>query len=176
MNYKIREINWNQKNKDGIPYDCIDVMNYFNRDLKKGKYPYVPRKNNLITRNEIKNKWIPNKNRNITYVAEDLKLNKIIASATISLIQNKKEGILQITKDSNYKIKGIGTELTKKMIKIASSKGITIIIRTSVKNKSAIKVIKKLGYGEGELIKNFEPYRNKIKGSSYDVFEWIIKS
>ena len=169
--YLIRKTNWNKKDKKGIPYDFIDIMDYFNKDLMSGKYPYVPRKGDPITKSEIKSKWIPDKNKTATYLAEDIASGKIIASTNIPL----DTGILAITKDSNFDAKGIGTELTKKVIEGVLSKGHKVIVRTSIKNLPMIKVMEKLGYGKGKLIKNFGVYRDNIEGSNYDVFEWIIK-
>ncbi len=172
MRYIIRKINWRKKDKAGIPYDFLDIMKYFNKNLKAGKYPYVPRKNSPLTKKEILRIWVPNKKENVGLVCEDAKNKKIVAAANIAL----DTGIMTITKDLDCKEKGIGIKLTKKIIKEGLKRKIKVIVRTSIFNIPMIKIMKKLGYGNGKLIENFEVYRGKIEKSNYDVFEWIIKS
>jgi len=172
--YILREMDWERKDAEGIPFDCRDIMGFFNNALESGKYPYLPRKGNPITKNEIRNLWVPNKDKNISYVAENLE-GRVIASATIFLNQGN-GGILNVTKDSTSKVKGVGTELTRKIIERALASNIEVIVRTSVMNHPMIRVMYKLGYGQGRLVKNFEVYRGNIEGNNYDVFQWVIGS
>lgn len=171
--YKIRNVNW-KNTIEGIPKDFLDVMGFFNKSLKEGKFPYVPRKNNPITKEEILTKWVPSKDNAITYVAEDKKTGKIIASVTMFLNKKTKQSYPNVTKNPSYKVKNVGTELIKKVINETLSRGFTVSVHTSILNKPAIKVMEKLGYGKGKLIKNFKGYRGKINSKNNDVLNWTI--
>ena len=80
MEIKVRIPNLENMTAEGIPKDFADVMDYFNNSLKENSLPWIPRKNPITTK-EIKEKWIPSLNTNISLVAE---LNgKVVGSGTV---------------------------------------------------------------------------------------------
>lgn len=172
--YTVRKIDWDRVDAKGIPSDCIDIMHYFNKELKRGAYPLVPR-TEPITIEEIFNQWIPNKDSTITYVAVDNDLQKVICTGTLFLnIEDKTSERLAVTKDLDYQIKGVGTDVTKAIIDDALSKDFTIMIHTSIDNHAMYRILEKLGYKPRSIIKNYHRYVGKVNGSA-DIFEYIIK-
>ena len=169
--FLIRNVNWNKVDLDGIPYDFIDVINFFNESLKTENYNLIPRRNE-ITREELIKIWVPSRNNTITYLAEDKESKKVICSATLFVENNI--GELSITKDVNYKVKSVGYKLTKKIIEESLNNNIDVSIHTSVKNIPMIKIMDKLGY-KSTLVKDYDKYKNKIICDTYDAYYWFIK-
>lgn len=161
---KIRLFDWSNLNKEGIPRDALQTMEFFNKAMSKNKYPYVPRKSK-ITIEEIKNQWIPFSKENITVIAEIE--SKIVGSGTILINKKSNKYSLElkragneysITLDPDFFGKEIGGEITKKIIEIAKQKGISFQAHTSTKNNQVIEMLKKLGYFPIKTIKHYEPY------------------
>lgn len=170
MNCTIRKPNWDDLNERGIPKDNADVMDFFNYALKMGAYPYVCR-NSKITEDEIKNIWIPTKDKNITYVAHSPGMNLVVGSGT--LLVKDDIGEYNLAVDLDFHNIGIGTAITKKVIDEALSKNITVSIHTSVDNIGMQKIMEHLEH-KPEKIENFSGYVGKIKGS-YDAYRYLIK-
>jgi len=104
--YLLRPVCWERTDDQGIPLDCLDVMNYFNKALGRNLFPLVPR-TDPITEQEIKDVWIPGKDNTITYVALDVLVGRAVGSGTLFL--DGKTGELNITKDPDYKASGMST-------------------------------------------------------------------
>jgi len=172
MKVEIRTPNWDNLNDRGIPKDCADVMNYFNKGLEGENYPFVPRRNK-ITGDEIKNIWVPSRDKNITCVAYSQELEKIVGSGTL-VVDDKKFGNYSITIDPEFQFANIGTRITKKVIEEGLMGNITIIVHTSIFNEPMKRVMDKVGYKPNKIIKDFEKYRT-IKANSFDVYEYVIK-
>ncbi len=172
--YMVRRPAWERVDDNKVPLDFLDVMEYFNRMLGRGEYPLVPR-NDPITYDEISKVWVPSKNRNITYLAVDRDSQKVVCSGTLKVDTADKEGELSITKDLDYKVDGVGRDVTRAVIGEALFKGITVSIHTSVENIAMIRVMEKLGHEHTRLISDYEKYRGKIRATSFDVYEWVIR-
>ena len=172
--YIIRKVEWDKRNDAGVPIDCIEMMNYFNRALERGAYPLVPR-TEPITKEEIVNRWVPRIDKTITYIAEDNSSQKIICGGTLFLDLENKIGELSITKDVDYSVHGVGTDVTKAVIDEALSRGITVSVHTSIYNKGMQRIMEKLGYAPNRVIRDYEKYRGKIKAKDLNVYEWIIR-
>lgn len=80
MDITIRKPNLENLTSEGIPKDFADVRDYFNLALKNNSLPWIPRKT-PITNQEIKEKWIPSLNTNISLIAESN--GKVVGSATV---------------------------------------------------------------------------------------------
>jgi|GEM_PF-3570714 len=173
MKVIIRKISWENPNSRGIPRDCADIMDYFNRAIDSSSYPLIPRYNK-ITINEIKNIWISGKDKDITYVAYDPELDKVIGSATLFVKKEKKLGELNVTVDPNYFNKKAGAELVRAILEEAKKQGITVKIHTSVDNKAMQKIMEKLGHKPSQKIENFKEYKDKIIASCFDAYEYVI--
>jgi hypothetical protein len=128
MQVKIRPMNWEKKASNGIPKDASDIMEYFNRALDKKAYPYVPRFSK-ITPEEIMNFWYPSRKQNINFVAESA--NKIIGAGTITIDSSSNKyskdskrasNEYALTIDPDYIQKGVGTLITKAIIKEAKKR------------------------------------------------------
>lgn len=158
--YRIRRIDYEGK-------DTTEIREYFNKALEDGNFELFPRKK-LITQEEIDSRWCERDDRE-SIVAVD---GKVVAAATLRY----KAGIakLNITKDPNYDIKGVGTELTKEAIRLALDKGYEVIVQTSVHNRPMIRIMEKLGYADKQLIRNFDDYKDRIDAPDYDIYEWRI--
>ena len=173
--YLVRKIEWGKTNDKGVAKDCIDMMNYFNAAIKNGSYPLVPR-TNPITEEEILKKWIPNIKNTITYIAVDNDSQKVICSGTLFLNLKTNIGELSITKDIDYSVRGVGTDVTKAVINEALSRKISISVHTSIDNKGMCRIMEKLGYTPDKIIHDYERYRGEIAdGADTDVFEWNIR-
>jgi len=172
--YTVRQIEWDRTDDRGIPRDCIDIMKYFNKALERGAYPLVPR-TEPITEEEIINRWIPSIDATITYIAVDNDSQKVICAGTLFIDPKNKIGELSITKDPDYSVRGVGTDVTKAIIEDALSKGITVVVRTSKYNKAMYRIMEKLGYMPNKLIRDYEKYRGKIKAKDFDAYEWVIQ-
>lgn len=172
--YHIRQANWSNLTEDAIPKDSAEVMKFFNDHIENKKYFYVPRKGNPITIEEIKNIWMPTKDKTITFLAIDTKTDTVIASATIFPNRENTIGELSITKNLEYDVRGVGTDLATTIIDEAHRRGMKVSIHTSVENDPMIKIMEKLGYQKGALIKKYEKYIGTIWSTNYDVYYWLI--
>ncbi len=166
MDYIIRFMNWGNKNEKGIPRDAEDVMRYFNYALDKGGYPYVPRKTR-ITEEEIIKLWLAGKDTNISIVAEFD--GEIVGSGTAlfdpksniySLESERSLGEYAITVNPTSQNRGIGTEITKRIIEECRSRGLEFISHTSIDNNQAIRMMEKLGFKPKKIIEYYERYAN----------------
>lgn len=173
MEIEIRIPNWNDLNERGIPKDSEDIMNYFNKALEKSLFPLVPRRNK-ITEEEIKNIWVSGKDKDITIIAYSKNLERVVGSGTL-FITDKDHTNYGITIDPEFFSKGIGTEITKKIIKEAIKRNVNFMVHTSTENRAMIKIMENLGYKPNRIIKNFDKYVGKVKAKSFDVYEYIIK-
>lgn len=86
--YIVRKFDWTNVNDEEIPYDFLDIMEYFNESIEKDLYPFIPR-HNPMTKKEFFDKWLPNKDKDICYVALSKSLNKVVASVTIFINKEK---------------------------------------------------------------------------------------
>lgn len=172
--YIVRRIEWNRTNDRGVPIDCIDIMNYFNKALKRGVYPLIPR-TKPITEDEIVSLWVLGIDSKITYVAVDNDSQKVICGGTLLLDLENKIGELSITKDPDYSVNSVGTDVTKAVIEDALLRKITVIVHTSLENHSMRRIMEKLGYMPNQIIRDYEKYRGKIEAKNSDVYEWIIR-
>lgn len=161
MDYIIRPLDWEDIGTNGIPYDCFDVMRFFNYALAKNLYPLVPR-NNRITEEEIRNIWIPSKDKNITYVAQftDPSMLNVVGSGTLFVEGNR--GDLHVTVDPRFLSMGIGTDITKAIIEEARKRRINVHIETSVHNERARKALSKSGYFPINYNPENPRYKDKI--------------
>ena len=159
--YSIRRIDYKSS-------DTEQIRDYFNKALSAGRFALFPRKK-PITQEEIDSRWGDRDDRE-SLVAVD---RKVVAAATLRY----KDGTarLNITKDPDYDIKGVGTDLTKEAIRLALDKGYEVIVQTSVHNKAMIRIMEKLGYRYKRLIRDFEDYRYRIDAPDYDIYEWRIR-
>ena len=166
MKIKIRLMNWENMNKQGIPHDAINVMKFFNLGLKKDAYPYVPRKSK-ITSDEIKKNWIPGRNRNISIIAE-IK-GKIVGSGTVLIDKNSNKYSKESRREPNeYAItihpdnfdRGIGTKITKKELEEVKKRSIFFQGHIAQKNIRAIRMMEKLGYKPSKVIKSYKRFED----------------
>ena len=171
-NCVIRKINWKNCDKNGVPRDFLDIKKFFNKGLKTKSFDLV-RRRNKITYFEIKKIWLNSKSNTITYVAYSKKDGHVVGSGTV--FSEGYKGEFHITLDPEHLGKGLGIIITKKTIDEALKRKITVIVDTSIENKGMISVMKKLGYGHGKRIKNYDPYVNNIKAKTFDVYQWRIK-
>jgi RimJ/RimL family protein N-acetyltransferase len=107
-------------------------------------------------------------------VASDRMLGRVIACGTLFLDFEKKIGELSITKDPRYLPEGVGTDITRAIIREAISRGFRVIIHTSVENEAMIRVMEKLGYKPKRMIRCYEKYKDRIKAKNFDAYEWVI--
>ncbi len=170
--YIIRKVNWKNCDKNGVPRDFLDVKEFFNRALKKEKFPLVWRRNK-ITYSELKTVWVLSKNKTISYVAYSKKSNKVVGSGTVFV--EGKYGEYRITIDPYHIGKGLGKLLTKRAIAETLKRGLSVKVNTSVENRSMISVMESLGYKEYKRVKNYKPYVNNVKAKTFDVYQWRIK-
>lgn len=174
LNYHIRPTDWEILNKDGLPLDCVDVMKFFNEGLDKNHWLYVPRQHK-ITEDEIRDLWIPGKDKGINYLASCIYVHMIMGSGTAFIDSDNIAELSLIVPKHSQKI-GVGTAITKAIIKESSSRGITLSVHTSVENEPMQRLMKGLGYDSQKvLIKDYEKYRNKIKANSFDAYHYLIR-
>jgi hypothetical protein len=71
MKIIVRKPNLNDLNENGIPGDFASIMEYFNYGIstQTGAFPFIPRRQ-PITVEEIRDRWMPNAEKNIGLVAE----------------------------------------------------------------------------------------------------------
>lgn len=165
MDAKIRPFNWERRDSNGIPYDAKDIIDYFNTALKQRSYHYVPRKIQ-ITPEEISNLWIPGKDKNIAIVA-DIE-GKVVGAGNVLFCNNSNQyskdykrdlGEYTITINPEFIGQGIGTEITREIIKELEKKEILAQVHVSKENERMNNLLKKLGYKPKKLLE-LERYRN----------------
>ncbi len=179
MELTIRSLNWTNTDEDGIPKDALQIMNYFNKAIKEGAYPFVPRKTR-ITKEEIKKLWLPTKDRNISIVGE--LEGRIVGSGTVLMGNDNaysekskgEPGEYSITLDPDFLDRGIGTKITRRILKEAKERGITVHIHTSTQNIRTVRMMEKIGISPKEEI---DPYDRYVEaGLPPAAFYYEIKS
>jgi len=177
MAIRIRGPDWNKLNEKGIPDDSEQVMEFFNKGIDKKAYPYIPRKTK-ITEKEIKELWMPSKDKNITYLAEID--GKIRGSGTVFLeqksnqysVESKREvGEYALSIEPDFLNKGLELKITEKIIETVKKRKLRVTMHTSIDNKQEIGIMQKLGY-KGKLIENYERYAKA--GLNPKVYEYIL--
>lgn len=161
--FEIRGLDWKDIVSEGIPFDCLDTMHFFNNAKNAGLYPLVPRLDD-ITVDEIKKLWIPAKDKNITIVAEitDPQYLKVVGSGTLFVDDSGTAGDYHLTVNPDFARQGVGESITRKIIEESAKKGIDIRVRTSVHNLAVRKGMAKLGYWPISYDPENNFYKNKI--------------
>ncbi|MDD5133328.1 MAG: hypothetical protein PHD81_01595 [Candidatus Nanoarchaeia archaeon] len=160
VKYTIRKFNWDRINKEGLPLDGLEVMEFFNRGLKTEYYKWVNRKSE-ITIDEIKNRWALTKDIDVVYVAVDPITNKIVSDGMLIVNSKENKAELIITNDINHIGKGIGTELVKILLKEAKERRLMVTLHTSISNNLMIDIMKTLGYEPSKIEESYVPDRFK---------------
>ena len=177
--YIARRVKVGVLTSEDIPEDFSQVMEYFNRDLAKRKFPYIPRKKK-ITAEEIRGLWLPSLSRNICFIAENVNLKQVVGSATVlyDVDSNdyehsslRKPGELALTVDSGHDYLRVGSKLLGAIIRDLVFKGKKAVAHTDVDFEQELEIFEELGFN-GESINDYERY--KLAGLSGRVFEFEL--
>jgi len=161
---------------------CYTIMEFFNKNIEK--YPFVPREKK-ITRKEITEKWILNKDTISFYASNEF--NEFLGSIALNpLYKNEKMYRGGITLRPKFKGKGIGSSLIKYACEEAQQKGIIVINDVHKKNQAMKKIMENNNFSlnpsevKGIVLEDITEKLSKIYGIDKDNYVqdydfWVSK-
>jgi len=163
MNLRIRRPNPEDLDENGIPRDFAAVMAYFNRGLESDAFPFIPRRT-PITPDEIRERWLPSLEANISYVVESD--GKVVGSATVFFdtsstdyaeAEQRQPGEIGLTVDPEQNYAEVATELIKQIELELAIKGRQATMHTDADFHVEVDLMRSLGY-EGTPIESYPRY------------------
>jgi len=160
----IRKPNPDNLTKAGIPKDFDQIMRYFNKGLREGGFPFIPRKTPISTK-EIKELWVPSLETNVSLIGEFD--GKVIGSVTAfynlsSTAYNDADereiGEVGLTVHPSYGHRSVGIHLMGSLAQELKKQDKSAILHTDIHFDEEIAIMSLLGH-HGRYIENFERYQ-----------------
>jgi hypothetical protein len=170
MEITIRRPNLEALTKDKIPRDFYEVMAYFNHALsvpvleRTDHWRYMPRQR-PITKDEIRDLWVPSFNTNITFLAE-LPKRGIIGSASVIVSKDSTAYEHRDSRGPNTLAMSVAqgysySEICEKMIRLIEADltliNIQAITTTPVEFKEEIRLMEETLRKKGEPLSDWQP-------------------